>query len=1422
MSFAYTPYILPLIAAAVVSVFIAVYAWARRSTAGALELSLMGIAMFVWTVCYALEVAAVNVETKYFWGMIEYFGIVLAPYAWMLFSISYSGRTALLNWRFILVTAVIPVVTLLMVFTNQWHGWVWRDYRMELIDGALFPDISYGVWFWINAAYDYLIILFGVWLLAQALRKKRGLYRGQIAALLVGIFAPWAGNALYLTGNSPIPYLDLTPFAFTVTVVALAWAIFGFRLADIAPLARDLVMDSMREGMVVLDARGNIVDINEAAARMIGVPAASAIGRTAEDVFQSWSHLVERFARALEAKELITVGEGEAQRDYEVRFSPLQDPQGQLVGRVIMLRAMDENAPQPRFANSASLSRDTRPYYRVNMEQDMGARRKPANPFLRRFINFFSPPVKSDLTAPPGFIPAWYLARERIFTIVARLTASAAAVGIAFCFIAVVNPVHQAAGLALLLAGSGALGALRNYNYERRVTAFLFLLYALAFTTFLHSGFSAAGFIFLLGYVVVSAALTSPRGAFRALMLALFTLGVFSILTRFELFVPLSEFAGGSIFVKPMWSIAGVILAFVLSAFIVLTSNVLLLDNLNVAWRKETQALNLLQQERDLLERRVMERTRALAAARDEAVKANAELRKYFRAIEQSGSAVVITDANGNIEYANPRFEQSTGYSVAEALGKNPRILKSGAQSKEYYQSMWETILAGRVWNGEFLNKRKDGSLYWEYATIAPVLDQNGVIANFVAVKEDITKRKIDEENLLRLSQAVEQSGNTVLIMDRNGLIEYVNPKFTEVTGYSPAEALGKAPGVLMNGMDEAFDFRSQDWWRTVSAGQIWRGEFCNRRKDGSIFWESATIAPVFSRSGEIINFVEIKQDITEQKILQEQIQKQNDYLSILHQMTLDLLNRRDVGDLLQAIVDRSAVLLDAPFSELSIERDGFLVVEAFTQNYPGVKGQRFSREEARLSWQAFDTRQPALLDNYSTWEYRRKVQTAETLHAVADFPVLAGERCLGVLSLGRSQPDYAFTPEQVETGILFARLVALALDNANLYSEAMNEIAERKRAEALLQESEARFRQIVENASDIIYRIDLNGNFTYVNPSALNLMGFENERQALGRNYRELALPEYHQRLKDFYERQYLEKIKSAYYEFPAVAMDGQIVWLGQNVQLIMDGETATGFQAVARNITQLKQVQEALALSRDQALDASRFKSQLLSRVSHELRTPLGGILGYAELLQYKAFGTLNENQQNAVNSIIESTHYLTEVVNDLLDQSQLESQSLSLYNEYFKPAELVEKAISPIKALALKKGLDLRVEISPDLPAELYGDVKRLQQILINLAGNAVKFTKTGEIIVRLDRPAPAQWMLAVRDTGAGIPAEEQSNIFEPFRQANNSITRENRGSGLGLAITKQLVEIMGGQISLESEVGKGSLFTIVLPILNAPGE
>jgi PAS domain S-box-containing protein len=1418
MSFEYSPYILPLVAAALVSVTVALYAWVRRLANGALPLFLLASAISIWAAGYALEIAGTNLESKYLGGIIQYIGIAPTPYFWLMFSIVYSGQAKIISRRFAILTAIIPIITLGLALTINWgHGLIWGEYHISHQGGFSALEVTHGPWFFVHLTYFYILLVIGMILLLRSLWSRKGMYRGQVVVMMVAVLVPTIGNALYVTGNSPIPYLDLTPFAFTVSVVATAWAIFGFHLVDIAPLARDLVVDGMRDGMIVLNMRGNIVDINNAAARMIGIPAANAIGRTADDVLHPWSYLVERFRNVMEAKDEISVGVGEAKRSYEVRLSPLQDQQDQLVGRIIMLRVMDGDIPQPRFAAHEPVSR---PLVDRTLEMPAVDQGESGNKIWEALKHFFMPPLRYDLPARADTNPVWERTLERILTVLLR---AAAAVGTIAAMLLILPSVLEKVFYALLIILGivylWVLGLWRSLPVPIRTGAFLVAVYCLAFNEVFKFGYSAEAFVYFVFIVVFGVLLGGLRGGYWSLAISSVTLSVFGWLITQGIHHP-SAVIGGRLYPIDFTGAVISITAYSASSMVLVVSVNLLMKSLDSAWQKEAQALNLLQQERDLLEQRVEERTGEAAAARDEALKNANDLRKYYRAIEQSGNTIVITDANGNIEYANPKFEESTGYTIEEAKGNTPRILKSGKQSPEYYSRLWRTVSGGNIWSGEFLNKRKNGSLYWESATIAPVIDKTGVITNYVAIKEDITVRRQVEEQLQKLSQAVEQSGNTVIIMDKNGLIEYVNPKFTEVTGYFPDEALGKSPISLMNSMDA--DFSEHEWWKTVNAGQIWRGEFRNHRKDGSVFWESATIAPLLNQDGEVVNFVEIKQDITEQKIMQDQLQNQNDYLSILHQITLDLLNRRDLNDLLQVIVDRSAVLLDAPFSELMLEEDGILTVVSFTDNQSSLKGDRVTREQARLAWQAFDTHQPVVLEDYSKWEYRREIYDSQSLHATADFPVMAGERCLGILALRRSQSDYRFTAEQVETGILFARLVALVLDNASLYDSAMREIAERKRTESLLQESEARFRQIVENASDIIYRADMKGNFTYANPAALKIMGYTSEQEMLDKNYLDMIAPEFRHKIKRFYDRQTIGKIKDTYYEFPIVTLDGHVAWLGQSVQLIMDGEKIIGFQAVSRNITQLKQAQEALAISRDQALDASRFKSQLLSRVSHELRTPLGGILGYAELLQYKAFGFLSEQQLNAVNNIIESTHYLTSMVNDLLDEAQIESKSLSLHNEYFTPAELLEKTKTTMSVLARKKGLNFRVEIAPELPGELYGDVNRLQQVILNLAGNAIKFTKTGEVSVDLKRPTPAQWSIEVRDTGAGISANEQKNIFEPFRQVNNSITRENRGSGLGLAITRQLVEIMGGQITLESEIGKGSQFIVTLPIINAPGE
>lgn len=1133
MSFSFnSPYILPLLIAALISSLVAIYAWTRRASASsAIALTILGLTIAEWSLGYALEIAGTDLSTKLFWGKLQYIGIAGMPLFWLIFAYNHANQGNRLTHRRMFLLSIVPVITIVLVFTTEMHGLVWKEFSIATHQNFSALDITHGLWFWVHTAYSYILLAAGTYIIFRSIGRMEGLYRGQTVALVIALLAPWIGSVLYLSGFSPIPFLDITPFAFIITVAGLAWGIFGFQLVDIAPVARDMVIEAMREGMIVLDRRGWIADINPAAARIIGVPVSHAIGKPIDEVLSPWPHLAERFREVSEANEVITIGQGEAQRRYSVRISPLQDRQMRSVGRVITVRDVNEAfLPEPRFTVHEPA---TRPLENELLDKEsQKVQSDSQNPAWRWITNFFLPPVRAELPVQAGVDPAWSQSKERVLTIILRVSAILGTATMALSLPEVMGLFVYTLSMILLVVLLWVLSLWRSIPLPLRSSLFLLIVYGLAFVEIFNYGYSVEAFIFFIALAILGILLEDLRGGLWALIVSLATLGIFGWLIS----QGIHHSAAGLIPPSSFESAISSVTAYAAVSVALQASINTLLNSLNRSWRKETQAINLIQQERDLLEQHVIERTSDLAKARDLAVQNSDELRKYFLSMEQSGNTIVITDTKGNIEYANPKFELLTGYSRTEVLGGNPRILKSGDHDDAFYKNLWGTI----------------------------------------------------------------------------------------------------------------------------SSGAIWHGELHNRRKDGSLFWESATIAPLVNADGQITNYIAIKEDITAQKGLQEQLREQNEAL--------------------------------------------------------------------------------------------------------------------------------------------------------------LQEVAARKRTTLLLLESEARFRQIVENASDIIYRTDVQGHLNYVNPTAARLMNFTDENEIIGKFYLDFAIPSARQKLKRFYDHQAMARTQATYYEFPAVTRDGREIWLGQSVQLISEDDKIIGFQAVARDITAIKQTQEALAISRDQALEASRLKGQLLSRVSHELRTPLGAILGYAELLTMNTFGDLNTEQKDAATQIMESADYLSKMVNDLLDEAQAESKNMSLRRTMFSPASVLQKVQASMEILAHNKGLEFSTSLASELPELLYGDEHRLQQVLINLIGNAVKFTQTGRVQVKIYQAAPAQWAMQVSDTGVGIPKEAQAYIFEPFRQVDNSITRENRGTGLGLSITKQLVELMDGEISLESEPGQGSTFTVTLPILH----
>ncbi|BCR03121.1 hypothetical protein DESUT3_01900 [Desulfuromonas versatilis] len=247
---------------------------------------------------------------------------------------------------------------------------------------------------------------------------------------------------------------------------------------------------------------------------------------------------------------------------------------------------------------------------------------------------------------------------------------------------------------------------------------------------------------------------------------------------------------------------------------------------------------------------------------------AEEQLRILSEAVKQSPVCIVITDPQARIQYVNPRVTELTGYRPEEVIGDTPSLVASGNTPREVYQQLWQTLGRKESWRGEFQNRKKNGELYWEQALIAPILDAAGKITHYIAIKEDVTERKQSEERIRMLSLAVEQSPALVMITDTGGLIQYLNPRYEQVTGYAAEELVGRNAAEL--GDQDPLD--RENMWLALSAGEEWQGEFRNKKKSGEVFYEAAAISPVKNPAGTTTHFVKVAEDITESRALAQQL----------------------------------------------------------------------------------------------------------------------------------------------------------------------------------------------------------------------------------------------------------------------------------------------------------------------------------------------------------------------------------------------------------------------------------------------------------------------------------------------------------------------------------------------------------------------
>jgi PAS domain S-box-containing protein len=352
--------------------------------------------------------------------------------------------------------------------------------------------------------------------------------------------------------------------------------------------------------------------------------------------------------------------------------------------------------------------------------------------------------------------------------------------------------------------------------------------------------------------------------------------------------------------------------------------------------------------------------------------------------------------------------------------------------------------------------------------------------------------------------------------------------------------------------------------------------------------------------------------------------------------------------------------------------------------------------------------------------------------------------------------------------------------------------------------------RVVFESISDAVIVLDPSMRIVELNPAAMELFDLE-ANAVIGKLFHDV-----------FHKWVYLDdqalKKHGLHREIMFESEGNPARWLDLFVSALRDSPQQSGGWIVTfRDITSLKENESALAIARDEAARANSFKSQLLANVSHELRTPLGIIMGYTDLLARKSYGELEEKQISVLGKIRESTEYLEALVSGLLDQAQLDSGRLKLAAVPFEVRVVLGKTCGQLSILAESKKLEFDALISDDMPVSIVGDSQRMKQILVNLISNAIKFTETGGVTVRIEKLDSEWWRMQVSDTGPGIPESSIQTIFEPFRQLPEANKIMRKGYGLGLSITQQIVNLMGGDIHVTSQVGKGTIFTVTLPLI-----
>nr|CAX84010.1 Sensor protein [uncultured bacterium] len=749
--------------------------------------------------------------------------------------------------------------------------------------------------------------------------------------------------------------------------------------------------------------------------------------------------------------------------------------------------------------------------------------------------------------------------------------------------------------------------------------------------------------------------------------------------------------------------------------------------------------------------------------------------RRQFQDLIELAPDAILVHREGKVLYANSAAATLFGAEKMYEIEGRPLLELFHLQSHADVVLRIDELKVGarRVLpSAELKVQRLDGTQL-DVEAVTGLSSFQGSVA-YQTVVRDISKRRQVEEHLRKLSRAVEQSASSVCITDTKGTIEFVNPRFAELSGYDADEVVGLNPRILKSGElgSEAYN----DLWSTISAGREWRGEFHNRRKDGSLYWVSASISPVRNAEGAITHFLAIEDDISGQKRSEELLREARDWAAGAQERLTDAIESISEAFILCDADDR-VILWNANYLDFYPELRTVLDV--------GVPFEDLVRAFAATGAPADAATDP------EAWIRKRLIQ-----HRLADGNP-------HVQRLGDGRWLLVSENRTSEGGIVSVR----------------TDITERMQAEKALRRSEERYELAVEAGKVGVWDWNIKTGEMYIAPKLKAMLGYEDtEVPNRFEAWMELVHAEDRPHVKAATAAHLEGRTERHEVRYRRVHKNGSSYWFKASgvVQRDTQGrpERMAGTDA---DIIDHVLTEAALRAAKDNAEVANRAKTEFLANMSHELRTPLNSIIGFSDILVNQSFGPMGVPEYvEYARDINSAGSHLLSLINDILDVSRIEVEALSLNEQRIDAAHMANSCQRLVLDRAKRAKLNLVLDMPKQFPAALYADERRVKQVLLNLLANSIKFTEPGGTVTlkgMLDEEG--RFVFAVADTGIGIAPEDIEAAMSTFGQVDSSFTRRYEGAGLGLPLSKKLVELHGGGLSLESQPGVGTTVTIRFP-------